>query len=58
MTPSDWPMEARIEHLTDEGEWIWAGDIRSVKIGKTWIAKRKDPARWRAVSKNDEKKEV
>lgn len=48
---SEWPMRAEIHFLTDEGEWQHYAEIATVEHAETWIAKREDPTRWRAVSR-------
>ena len=48
---SEWPLEAEIEWLTDDGEWTHYAQVRTAEYGEAWIAERADPTRWRVVAR-------
>ena len=54
MSHSEWPMTAAVERLNDKGEWEHYSQISTVKDAEVWIAKRSNPAEWRAVALNRE----
>jgi len=49
---NEWPLEAVIEHLdVESGTWNFAGAVRDVATGESWIAKRGLGDDWRARAK-------
>ena len=54
MSHTEWPMTAVVEHKNAEGEWEHYSQISSVKDAEVWIAKRPNPAEWRALALNGE----
>jgi hypothetical protein len=48
----EWPMNAAIMFLQDDGTWKHYAEISTVEHAEAWIAKRAAPERWKAAEKS------